>query len=288
MWFDIKLIQPDEGPLELGAMNFMSWKQGVIGGAGLVLGACATQQVPVKQYALAGGRAEYRDYAEARASICDSEPRWLMDELSGMNGLLARFMSSTEQASTPGAAEQARQLELLKEAAGSLRKVLDVHQSNLKALRECGFARSGAFAELGRRGLELVEMSRSRLAEADEAKKVEAAQLKWKEEAPQREQTARQTWCAKEPEVGSTDLFYARRFADGRTEWLFCDGHRVQAASGGGEPTLVSPEGLSAKDRRKVKPARYLDAARGYPAEEIDKQPSEPAAPAQGAATSGS
>ncbi|WNG20161.1 hypothetical protein [Cystobacter fuscus] len=269
----------------------MSWKQGVIVGAGLVLGACATQQVPVKQYALAGGRAEYRDYAGERANICDSEPRWLMDELSSMNGLLARFVSSTEQANTPGAAEQAQQMALLKEAAGSLGKVLDVHQSNLKALQGCGFARSGAFPELGRRGLELVEMSRARLAEGNEAKKVEAAQLKWKEEAPQREQTARQTWCAKDPEVGSTDLFYARRFADGRTEWLFCDGHRVQAASASAEPTLVSPEGLSAKDRRKVKPARYLDAAKGYPTEEIDKQPTEPgapaAAPAQGAATNG-
>ncbi|MET0401294.1 MAG: hypothetical protein ABW123_02780 [Cystobacter sp.] len=267
----------------------MSRKQWIIGGVGLVLGACATQQVPVKHYTLAGGRAEYRDYAGERANICDSEPRWLMDELSSMNGLLARFVSSTEQVNTPGAAEHTQQVQLLKDASGTLGKVLDVHQSNLKALQGCGFARSGAFPELGRRGLELVDMSRTRISVLGEMNKVEAAQNKWKDEAPQREQTARQTWCAKNPEVGSTDLFYARRFADGRTEWLFCDGHRVQAASESAEPTLVSPEGLSVKERRKVKPPRYLEAARGYPAEEIDKQPTEnapAAAPAQGTTSS--
>ena len=74
-------------------------------------------------------------------------------------------------------------------------------------------------------------------------------------------------------EILPSHQFYARKFADGRTEWLFCDGHVVQSAANGGEPTLVSPEGLSAKDRRKVKPPRYLEAAQSYPAEEIDKQP---------------
>ena len=117
-------------------------------------------------------------------------------------------------------------------------------------------------------------------------------QRKWKDEAPKREQAARQEWCAKTPEVGSTDLYYARKHADGRTEWFFCDGHIVQSAANGGEPTLVSPEGLSARDRRKVKPPRYLEAAKGYPAEELDKQPASVAdtaapTPAQGTAAGG-
>jgi len=254
-------------------MNFSSRKL-CIGGLSLALGACAARQVaPVQQYSLGMARAEYRDYTGAKVNICDSEPRWLSDELSAVNGLLARFLSSTEQAKDPGAVEHAQHVALLKEASGSLGKVLDVHQTNLEAARACDFAKSGAFPELGRRGLELVELSRARLAESSKLLAVEDAKRKWLNEAPQREQTARQTWCAKNPEVGSTDLYYARRYADGRTEWLFCDGHVVQSAAGGGEPTLVSPEGLSARERRKVRPPRYIEAARGYPQEEIDKQP---------------
>jgi|SRR6218665_927009 len=255
-------------------MNFTSRKQWILGGLSLALGACASTPVPVQPYSLAGGRAEYRDYVGAKANICDAaEPRWLLDELSGVNGLLARFLSSTELANSPGSSERAQQAALLQDAAGSLPKVLNVHQANLKALQGCGFAHSGAFPELTRRGQELVELSRARLKEGDQILEAQEVRNKWKEEAPGREQKARETWCAKDPEVGSTDVFYARQFTNGRTEWLFCDGHMVQAASADAEPTLTGPENLSAKERRKVKPPRYIEAARGYPAEEIDKQP---------------
>jgi hypothetical protein len=265
-------------------MNSTSRKQWILGGLSLALGACAAQSVPVQPYSLAGGRAEYRDYAGAKANICDAEPRWLLDELSGVNGLLARFVSSTELGASPTPAARAQQSELLKDAAGSLPKVLNVHQSNLQALQACGFARTGAFPELARRGQELVGLSRARLSEGDKQAAAAAVRNQWVSEAPQREQKARETWCAKNPEVGSTDVFYARQYQDGRTEWLFCDGHVVQAAGRDAEPTLVSPE-LSAKDRRKVKPPRYLEAARGYPTEEIDKQPSGNEAPAKSGAS---
>ncbi len=254
-------------------MNSMSRNLWIVGGLSLALGACGARRVaPVQQYSLGTSRAEYRDYTAAKANICDAEPRWLSEELGAVNGLLDRFLLSTAEAKNPEAAEHEQQVALLKEASGSLGKVLDVHQSNLRAVQRCGFAKSGGFPELTKRGTTLVEESRARLTEATGLLAVEEAQRKWKDEAPQREQTARQTWCAKNPEVGTTDVYYARRFADGRTEWLFCDGHVVQSATDS-EPTLVSPEGLSAKDRRKVKPPRYLEAARGYPAEEIDKQP---------------
>jgi hypothetical protein len=270
-------------------MNFLSRKLWIVGGLSLALGACGAKRVaPSQQYSLGSARAEYRDYTGAKANICEAEPRWLSDELSGVNGLLARFLSSTEQAKDPKAAEYAQQVALLKEASGSLGKVLDVHQANLKAVQSCAFAKSGAFPELTKRGTELVEMSRTRLVEATAVAAVEAAQAKWNEEAPQREQTARQTWCAKNPEIGSTDVYYARKFADGRTEWLFCDGHIVQSVKGG-EQNLVSPEGLSAKDKRKVKAPRYYEAARGWPAEEIDTQPdlSGTSAPAQSSSAGG-
>jgi hypothetical protein len=271
-------------------MNFKSRNLWIVGGLSLALGACGPKRVaPVQQYSLGMSRAEYRDYSAAKANICDAEPRWLSEELGAVNGLMDRFLASTEQVKNPEAAEHDQQVALLKEAAGSLGKVLDVHQRNLQALQRCGFAKSGGFPDLTKKGTALVEQARTRLSDAAQVLAVEEAQRKWKDEAPQREQTARQTWCAKTPEVGTTDVYYARKFADGRTEWLFCDGHIVQSA-GGADPTLVSPEGLSAKERRKVKPPRYLEAARGYPAEEIDKQPTAvgDSAPAHSSDASGS
>ncbi|MFE8601757.1 hypothetical protein [Archangium violaceum] len=280
-------------------MNFVSRKLWIVGGMSLALGACGGRNVaPVQRYSLGVSRADYRDYTGAKSNICDAEPRWLTDELSAVNGLMTRFLSETEQVKNPQSVDYARSVELLKEASGSLEKVLKVHQNNLQAVQKCGFAKSGAFPEIATRGKELMEQSRARLAGGGELLALEEVQRKWKEAAPQREQAARQEWCAKNPEVGSTDLYYARKHADGRTEWFFCDGHVVQAAAKGGEPTLVSPEGLSAKDRRKVKPPRYLEAAQSYPVEEMDKQPTSVAdaaapapapapAPAQGTAAGG-
>lgn len=271
-------------------MNFVSRKLWIVGGMSLALGACAAKKVaPMQQYSLGMARADYRDYTGAQANICDAEPRWLSDELSAMNGLMTRFLSSTEQVSNPQSVDYAQSVELIKEASGSLEKVLTVHQGNLQALQKCGFAKSGAFPDIAKRGTALMEQSRARLAEGAQLIALEDAQRKWLEGAPQREQTARQTWCAKTPEVGSTDLYYARKYIDGNTEWLFCDGHVVQSSKGG-EPSLLSPEGLSWRDRRKVKPPRYLEAAQSYPVEEMDKQPAsladlKPPAPAPAEST---
>lgn len=274
-------------------MNFVSRKLWIVGGMSLALGACAAKKAaPMQQYSLGMARADYRDYTGAKANICDAEPRWLTDELSAMNGLMTRFLSETEQVKNPQSVDYARSVELVKEASGSLEKVMAVHQSNLQAMQKCGFAKSGAFPDIAKRGMELMAQSRARLEEGNQLLALEEAQRKWKEEAPQREQTARQTWCAKTPEVGSTDLYYARRYIDGSTEWLFCDGHVVQSGAKGGEPTLLSPGNLSARDRRKVKPPRYLEAAQSYPVEEIDKQPTSVTdmtapAPAEGTAAGG-
>lgn len=272
-------------------MNFVSRKLWIVGGMSLALGACAAKKVAPTPYSLGLARAEYRDYARAKVDICDVEPGTVSGELGAVNKLLTDFLSSSEQVKNPQSVDHGRAVELLKEASGSLDKVLDVYQANLQAVRKCGFAKSGAILEQATQGTTLVEQSRTRLAESAQLLAVKEAQRKWQEEAPQREQAARQEWCAKTPEVGSTDLYYARKHADGRTEWFFCDGHIVQSGTNGGEPTLVSPEGLSARDRRKVKPPRYFEAAQGYPVEEMDKQPTgvanAAASPAQGTASGG-
>ncbi|NTX06021.1 MULTISPECIES: hypothetical protein [Myxococcus] len=243
---------------------------------GTALSACASRPAPpVQHYSLGMSRADYRDYGGAKSDPCEAEPRWLSDELTAVNGLLARFVTGTEKLATPEAPEHAQQVELVKEAQGSLPRVLDIHEANLRGLARCGFKDRGAFPEISRRGQELLKEARTRLAESDAvlaAAAVRTTQEKWKEESPQRESTARGTWCTADPKVGEATVFYARQGLDGGTTWQFCDGARVEQRSGA-EPTFVEPEGLNRRDRRKVQPPRYLEAAANFPAEEIDRPP---------------
>ena len=246
-------------------------------------GACAgSQAVPLQRYSLGMARAEYRDYSGARADLCDVEPRWLVDELSSVNGLLARFLSSTKEAADPKSLQHAEHLALLQEATRSLSPVIEIHRKNLAALRECDFRQTGAFAEIARRGTELLELSKARLAEASvalAAAELLRAQQRWAEEAPAREVQLplAELRVARAPRRLRGSL--ARQYPNGRTEWLFCDGVMVEA-SAGGEPELVTPEWLSSRERRRIQPQRYLEAAKAYPASEIDRQPgSSPSSP---------
>jgi hypothetical protein len=248
-----------------------------------VWGACAgSQSAPLQRYSLGMARAEYRDYSGTRADLCDVEPRWLVDELSSVNGLLARFLASTKEATNPRSLQHAEHLALLQEATRTLSPVIEIHRRNLAALSECDFRRTGAFPEIARRGTELLEGSKARLTEASAAlaaAELLRAQQKWAEEAPAREAAAKETWCPRSPKLGQGELYFARQYPDGRTEWLFCDGVMVEEAAGG-EPQLVTPEWLSSRERRRIQPQRYLDAAKAYPASEIDRQPgSSPSSP---------
>lgn len=245
-------------------------------GLGTALSACASRPAPpMKNYVLGMARADYRDYAGAKANPCDAEPRWLADELTAVNGLLARFLRETEAAHRPEALEHEQQLALLQEATRTLPPVLDVHQGTLAGLERCDFRRSGAFPEIARRGAELLTASRTRLTEAPKALEVakrKEAVRRWKEEAPAREASARGSWCPEKPQVGQPVLYYVRMDVDGRTVSHFCDGHRVEQAAGG-EPQLVEPEGLTRAMRRRVQSKSYLEAAGNFPPEEMDRHP---------------
>lgn len=251
-------------------------------GLGAVLGGCAGKQAPpVQHYTLGMSRAEYRDYTASKASPCDAEPRWFSDELTAVNSLLARFVRETEHAQDPKSPDQPQHLTLLEEGLRTLPPVLKVHEGNLRALQTCDFRRTGAFPDLAKLGAERVKEARGRLAlgpQVQAAAALREAQKQWREQAPAREEKARGTWCSKAPQVGQPDLYFARQSPDGHTEWLFCDGHVVDK-TGDAEPTLLSPQGLSKAERRKVQPKKYLDAARGYPAEEMDREPTSVPAP---------
>ncbi|WAS85401.1 MULTISPECIES: hypothetical protein [unclassified Corallococcus] len=258
-------------------------------GLGAVFGGCAAKQAPpIQHYALGMSRAEYRDYTGAKASPCDAEPRWFQDELTAVNGLMARFVKETDQALDPKALEHAKHLGLLEEGLRTLPPVLKVHENNLRALKACGFRSTGAFPELARRGDELLTETRERMAlgpRIQAAAALREAQKQWHEQGPEREAKARDTWCPKPAKVGQPDLYFARQSPEGgRTEYFFCDGHVVEK-SADAEPTLLSPEGLSKWERRRVQAKKYLDAAQSYPPEEVDRQPT--AATLQKAAASG-
>jgi hypothetical protein len=237
----------------------------------VALGACAGKKPPPAQRLTLGATAlEYRDYSLVRGSLCDVEPRRLAEELKKINEALEQFVSGTEAAVKPEAT--AEQVELLREGSKALKPVVEAHGKNVAGLRACDFKKA-PFPELAKKGEEVVKSAKARLSEAPEAlatadKRI--AEAKWREESATREATAKQEFCKAGTAVGNGDLYFSRQEAEGKTLWLFCDGMVVEAASGG-EPSLIIPDTISKKDRRRIQAARYLDAAKGYPAEEIDR-----------------
>jgi hypothetical protein len=188
-----------------------------------------------------------------------------------INEALEQFVSKTEGVSQPEAS--AEQVELLREGSKSLGPVVEAHRKNLAGLRQCKFQKQAPFPEIDKKGEEVIGLAKARLEEAPAvltAADQRIAEKKWQEESAAREATAKQTWCKAGTPVGSGDLYFARQETDGKTRWLFCDGMVVEAASSG-ETTLTIPETISKKDRRRIQEKRYLEAAKSYPAEEIDK-----------------
>jgi hypothetical protein len=187
-----------------------------------------------------------------------------------INEVLEQFVSGTEASVKPEAT--AEQVEVLREGSTALKPVVEAHGKNIAGLRACGLTKA-PFPELAKKGEEVVTSAKARLGEAPEvlaAADKRIAEAKWREESAAREATAKGEWCKAGTAVGSGDLYFSRQETDGKTQWLFCDGMVVEAASGG-EPSLIIPETISKKDRRRIQAARYLDAAKGYPAEEIDR-----------------
>jgi hypothetical protein len=236
------------------------------------LAACAAKKPPPAQrLTLGDSKVEYRDYGLVKGSLCGADPRQLGPELKKINELLEQFVSKTEEASKPEAT--AEQVELLREGSKSLGPVVQAHSKNLAGLSGCGFKKQAPFPEIAKKGEEVLKQAKARLDEAPAvlaAADQRLAATKWAEESAAREATAKQTWCKANTAVGSGDLYFSRQEADGKTRWLFCDGIVVEQASGG-EPAVLIPESMSKKDRKRVQDKRYLEAAKTYPAEEIDK-----------------
>jgi hypothetical protein len=236
------------------------------------LAACAAKKPPPAQrLTLGGSNVEYRDYSLVKGSLCDAEPRKLAPELQKINELLEQFVTKAEEASKPDATSE--QVEVLREGSKSLGPVVQVHSKNLAGLSGCGFKKQAPFPDLTKKGDEVLKQAKERLAEAPNVladADQRLAEKKWREESNTRETAAKQTFCTAKTVVGSGDLYFARQEPHGKTEWLFCDGIIVEQASGG-EPTVLIPESINKKDRKRIQDKRYLEAAKNLPAEEIDK-----------------
>lgn len=236
------------------------------------LAACAAKKPPPPQHvALGDSKVEYRDYSLVKGSLCGMDPRRLAPELQKINELLEQFIAKADEAAKPDAT--AEQVQVLRDATKPMGDVVQAHSKNLAGLSACGFKKQAPFPDLTKKGNEVVTQAKARLAEAptvlaDADQRL--AEKKWREESTTREAAAKQTFCSAKIQVGSGDLYFARQEPHGKTQWMFCDGLIVEQASGG-EPTVIIPESISKKDRKRIQEKRYLEAAKSLPAEEIDK-----------------
>lgn len=236
------------------------------------LAACAAKKPPPPQRLTLGeSNVEYRDYSLVKGSLCGMDPRRLGPELQKINELLEQFTAKAEEASKPDAT--AEQVDVLREGSKALPAVVQAHTKNLAGLNQCGFKKQAPFPDIMKKGDEAVKAAKAKLDEAptvlaDADRRI--AEKKWREDSNAREVAAKQTFCTAKTSVGSGDLYFAREEPHGKTQWLFCDGIIVEKGSDA-EPTVIIPDTISKKDRKKIQEKRYLDNAKSFPAEEIDK-----------------
>lgn len=178
-------------------------------------------------------RSEPFDFGGVRAttrqfpgdSICEAEPRFLLDELSSVNGLLNHFLEGLPEDAGADWSEAA--MALVEEGTTRLPPLLTQHQRSLQTLERCPFAAQGAWPSLISRGTGLLERVRARLEEApEEIRRVQHARAveAWQQERLAQQESARRS-CPQR-RVPTPRIYFAWR--EGLlTTWLFCDGAQI-------------------------------------------------------------
>lgn len=241
--------------------------------ASLVIG-CATRAKPppIQVYELGMWRASYRDYTASRQSICSAEPRWLIDELGSVNGVLSRWLGKTDLGLDEVWPKEA--LDLLEQGAETLPPLIAVHREQLQEVGRCSFANEGAFPDIRRRGLEYVEKAAERIERAPQVKAYIAAKAAlevWRRERPLREIEAGRT-CPAKVRVGQARVYYAFESEEGQRRWLFCDGARV-TTDVSGALVFQAPPDATRREMRRIKARDYLEAAKAFPLDRMDIPP---------------
>ncbi|MDP2269999.1 MAG: hypothetical protein Q8K32_04645 [Archangium sp.] len=240
----------------------------------LLLGACAPVKKSVvrpQPFDFGGVRAHQRAFAGE--AICEAEPRFLLDELSSVNGLLKTFLKAVPEGSAAAWAEGA--VSLLDEGATRLPPLLQVHAEGLAALKGCAFAATGAWPALIDRGQALIDQTRRRLVSAPEALRVlQAARAleAWRKERLTQQEAARRA-CPRKPGP-SPRVYFAWREGP-LTTWLFCDGAQV-TREGQRPPQLEAAPEEFTRGRRPAAGA-YLGATGRFSGAAIMSAPGEEA-----------
>lgn len=233
----------------------------------LVFGACATAkpQLTSEVVDFGGVRASMRDFPGG--TICEAEPRFLMDELASVNALLRRFLQDAPQGVDADWSDAG--IALIAEGQERLPALLERHARSLAAVGRCEFGRSGAFSGLVERGQDFIAKTRARLAAAPgelAAVKQARALAEWKQRRAEQQEGARRS-CPSKP----TSRIYFAWLEGQRTTWLFCDGALVTRDESGPASVELPPDGFS-KGKRPTE-AVYLAAVKRYPAEAVVAPP---------------
>lgn len=221
-------------------------------------------------------RSEPFDFGGARATvrafpgdtICEAEPRFLLDELSSVNGLLGRFVGAAPERADAEWTDSA--IALVEEAQDRLPPLLELHQRSLASLRRCAFGVKGAWPGLINRGLALLERTRGVLAAAPgllKAVRSARALAEWRRERLTQQESARRACPVR---LGKAIIYFAWR-EGGRTSWLFCDG--AQVTREGNERPRLEGSALEFTRGRRPSEAAYFTAVGRYPAAAVSAPP---------------
>lgn len=212
---------------------------------------------------VADGRFAYRTYGTpGTAAICDEEPRFLEDELSGVNSGLQRFLAATRGDET--AAWPESRASRAEQWSQRLEEVLDHHARNLTQAGQCRFGRLLGYPPLIARGKRLIDEVRERQQMIDRVvatARAERALAEWRSVVRETQESARHG-CP--PRSATPIVYFAWRDEERVGHWRFCDSAELEQLPEG-QQVLTPPEAAPARGQRRFRRAEYLEVARQFP-----------------------
>lgn len=227
---------------------------------------------PLQTADVADGEVSFRAFG--RKDICENEPRFLLDELSSVNGALARFLLGT-LGDEPSKWPESR-IARVSQWREPLPHLLEVHAANLEAVAACRFAEAAGFPYVRSRGAELLTEVQRRQQELDRRiaeARAQRAEEAWAQELKLQRTAARSSCPVR---LSSPRVYFAWRERDGISRYLFCDGSRVERSQG----VLSFEPGDSERYKgKRPQPDAYLAAARLWPESRMLEPPKAVATP---------
>lgn len=251
--------------------------------ASVLVGGCAKEIVkpPKEQLAKVGAlTASYRDWSKT-TDLCLVDAKVVQADFDSTTHLLAEFLGQTSAPADGMWADE--HVVLLEQAQAELPPVLKATKKSVAAARkaQCKFNGLNKVSEMTSQAERRLEDAPDLLLHV----KARKALAQWKAQLVPALDAAK-TRCdqppppkGKAPPPPKADLYYAFEDEKGQTEWLFCDGSKVVAATGQPPTHVPGPEPTPVKGKKPAKPPPpqdYLDAAAKRAAADIDRAPKLP------------